>query len=174
MRLVCSRTGVVVVLLIAACAGLMVRSFLNLRDVKLGFEPTSVAAARVSLPSASYGSHDRERAFFDALLERLRATSGVQAAGIVTSRPFACCAPSTVAINPAEPPAPGAEPTSVSIRYADSSYYSALGIPLLTGRDRRSARAGADPLRLSFRDPARAPGTTVTPRPRLRSTRRKA
>ena len=121
-------------------AGLMTRSFANLRAVPLGFESSGVVTARLSLPNANYGSPDRQRQFFDALGERLRAISGVTAVGFVTARPFECCAPSTGAVNPAEP---RLESGTVSVRYADSSYFAALRIATLTGRGFAAHEASA-------------------------------
>ena len=76
-------------------AGLMIRSFVNLRAVDLGFDARGVVSARVSLPTAAYETPERQRAFFDAWRQRIAAIPGVQTVSFVTSRPFACCAPST-------------------------------------------------------------------------------
>jgi predicted permease len=127
--LVVAEVGLSVVLTVFA--GLMARSFANLRAVPLGFESSGVVTARISLPNASYGSADRQRQFFDEFGQRLRAIPGVTAAGFVTSRPFECCAPSTGVVNPAEP---ALESGTVSIRYADSAYFAALRVATVAGR----------------------------------------
>ena len=114
-------------------AGLMVQSFVRLRSVDLGFTPSSVVAARISLPSLVYGTPDKQRAFFDALGDRMRALPGVHSVSFATTRPFACCAPTTSVSNPAEPLPSGVETPTADIRYADSSYFAALRIPLLSG-----------------------------------------
>jgi predicted permease len=129
------RGGLVVVeialsVVLTAMAGLMIRSFANLRSVHLGFDSDGVVAGRISLPNARYGSPDRQRAFFDLLGARIRAEPGIVAAGFITSRPFACCAPATDAANPEDPSHDGGV---VDIRYADSSYFAALRIPIHAG-----------------------------------------
>jgi len=103
--LVVAETGLGVVL--AILAGVMVRSFANLRAVNLGFDPSSVVAARISLPGVSYGTPASERQFFDALVDRLRSTPGVRAASAVTTIPLWCCAPATEAWDAAAPPPQG-------------------------------------------------------------------
>jgi putative ABC transport system permease protein len=119
---------------LATVAGLMVRSFVNLRSVDLGFQADAVVTARVSLPNASYGSPERQRAFFDQWGERLAAIPGVETVSFVTSRPFACCAPSTGVTVPGESLPVSAASLVVDVRYVDSAYFAALRIPLVAGR----------------------------------------
>ena len=54
-------------LVLSVLATLMIRSFVNLGSVDLGFEPKGVAVGRVSLPSAKYKTDAQSRQFFDAL-----------------------------------------------------------------------------------------------------------
>lgn len=130
--LVIAETALGVVL--AILAGVMVRSFANLRAVSLGFDPGSVVAARISLPGVAYGTPETERQFFDALTERLRSVPGVRAASAATTLPLWCCAPATDAWDAAVPPPPGVEPPTVDVRYVDSSFFTALRIPVDRGR----------------------------------------
>ncbi|HWZ29579.1 MAG TPA: ABC transporter permease [Gemmatimonadales bacterium] len=130
--LVIAEAGLGVVLTILA--GVMVRSFANLRAVNLGFEPGGVVAARISLPGVSYGTLEADRQFFDALTDRLRSAPGVRAASAATTLPLWCCAPATDAWDAATPPSGGAAPPTVDVRYVDSSYFVALRIPIDRGR----------------------------------------
>jgi predicted permease len=111
----------------------MIRSFANLRAVDLGFDARGVVTARVSLPTASYGTPDRQRAFFDAWRERIAAIPGVQAVSFATARPLACCAPRTRVEIPDEPTPQAASSPTVDIRYVDSSFFAALRVPLHAG-----------------------------------------
>jgi predicted permease len=120
-------------LTLTVLAGLMVRSFVNLRGVSLGFDATSVVAARVSLPGSSYDTPERQLAFFDALGDRVRAIPGVQSVSFATTRPFACCAPATAVSNPADASARVAELPTADVRYVDSSFFAALRIPIVAG-----------------------------------------
>ncbi len=120
-------------LVLTVLAGLMVRSFTNLRSVHLGFDARHVVAGRVALAGDRYATADAQRAFFEQLLARLRGTPGVRSAGMMTVRPFRCCAPSTNVTDPLHPLASGIEPPIVDIRFADSALFGTLGIPVVAG-----------------------------------------
>jgi predicted permease len=118
-------------LVLSAMAALMVRSLINLRSVDLGFQATSVVAGRVSLPSDRYRDAERQGAFFDALLSAVRAVPGVTSASIATTRPFACCAPATVAVDAIRRDENAAGTTDV--RFVDESYFATLRVPVIAG-----------------------------------------
>jgi predicted permease len=66
-------------------AALLLRSFAEMQAVDLGFEPRGVVAARISLPSARYDNEAKAVAFYEALVERLRAEPGVESAAGITA-----------------------------------------------------------------------------------------
>jgi putative ABC transport system permease protein len=72
-----------IVLLVAA--GLVVRSFLNLRRLDLGFQPSGVLALDVRPDNPKLS----ENAWIDAFLDRLAQIPGVDAVGAVSLRPLA-------------------------------------------------------------------------------------
>lgn len=83
------RDGLVVSELAFACillvgAGLLLRSFLRVLDVNLGFQPERAAALRID-PSFRIASFDQQNAFIDEVLRRARSVPGIAAAGITTS-----------------------------------------------------------------------------------------
>ena len=61
--LVIAEVAFTLVLLIGA--GLMIRSFLRLNQVDMGFEPKNLLTLRVSLPAAKYQNAEKGRTFFD-------------------------------------------------------------------------------------------------------------
>jgi putative ABC transport system permease protein len=67
-------------------------------------------------------------------VERLRAIPGVQAASAATTRPFECCAPATSIWRAGEVVPVGVEPPTTDVRYADSSFFAVLRIPILAGQ----------------------------------------
>jgi predicted permease len=81
--LVVSEVALACVLLVSA--GLLLRSFLKVLDVDLGFQPDRAASIKVdyddSAPSAA-GSADKRGAIFQEILARAAALPGVEAAGI--------------------------------------------------------------------------------------------
>jgi putative ABC transport system permease protein len=64
-------------------ATLLVRSFVKLNRVDLGFNPSHAVSVPVVLPRLAYAKPDDQRAFLDRLLERVRAVPGVTVAGAV-------------------------------------------------------------------------------------------
>jgi putative ABC transport system permease protein len=121
-------------LVLSVLAVLMVRSFVKLTSVDLGYQPEHVAVARVSLPSARYATDLQQRQFFDALVGRVRSLPGVVSASAATTSPFACCAPVTTAGDAARADDPRAPSPTVDVRFVDTSYFATLRIPLVGGR----------------------------------------
>jgi predicted permease len=69
-------------------AGLLVRSFVRVLDVNLGFEPEHTAVLRVD-PSLRIANLAQQNAFLDDMLQRARSVPGVRAAGVTDILPFA-------------------------------------------------------------------------------------
>ena len=67
-------------LILLVGAGLLIKSFLLLQQVRPGFNPHHVLIASVALPGTKYKDQQRPE-FFRQLMERLQAAPGVQAAG---------------------------------------------------------------------------------------------
>ena len=83
--LVVSEIAFACVLLVGA--GLLVRSFLKVLDVKLGFQPEMASAMRID-PSSAYSTEARKMAYIDDALNRVRGIPGVQAAGLADALPL--------------------------------------------------------------------------------------
>ena len=87
--LVVSEVALACVLLVSA--GLLMRSFLKVLDVDLGFQPDRAAAIKIdyddSAPSADAGQAKRG-AIFQQILARVNALPGVQAAGMADYLPL--------------------------------------------------------------------------------------
>lgn len=130
-RLITSEMAIGLVL--SALAALMVRSFLKLESVDLGFAPRQVAVARISLPTSKYASDTQWNQFFDALLARTRALPGVTSASIGTPSPFLCCSPATIVSDAARRGDTRAPAPTTDIRFVDSAYFSTLRIAVREG-----------------------------------------
>jgi predicted permease len=72
---------VALALVLLAAAGLMVKSFRNLRGVQAGFDPHGVATMAVSLPAARYDNDRKAAGFFEQLASRIEAMPDVKAVG---------------------------------------------------------------------------------------------
>jgi putative ABC transport system permease protein len=121
-------------LVLLVAAGLLIRSFAQLRAVQPGFDPNGVTAFWQSLPKARYTEPEKKVQFFDRLLPKLAAIPGVEEVGMVSPLPFSGDNTSrTFTIVGHAPPAQGMEPAA-SILTTNDSYFRAMRIPLLNGR----------------------------------------
>jgi predicted permease len=73
---------------LVASAGLLVRSFLALRDIDPGFMSSHVVVARVSAPENAYVTNDRRRLLFARLLDRAATFPGVERVAAVNPLPL--------------------------------------------------------------------------------------
>ena len=130
--LVSIEIGLTVVLLIGA--GLLIRSYERLRSTDVGAITDNVLTMRIALPSARYNTPESRANFYDALLTRVRALPGVETATfgmLVPGQGYGGDWGFTV---PEHPPQPVGQGSTAIMRYADSQYFAALGIPILRGR----------------------------------------
>ena len=122
-----------VVLLIAA--GLLLNSFWRLRTTDVGCATDNVVTMSYSLPAKKYDAPGKVNAFNETLLERVRTIPGVQAAALGSTVPGAGPGEDDIfSISEHPPTAPGAPLPDALFRTADPGYFSALQIPLLSGR----------------------------------------
>jgi predicted permease len=84
--LVIAEVAVTVVLLIGAM--LILRSFVKLSNVDLGFDPHNVLTMHLRIQGSRYARPEARRAFYRQLIERLEAQPGVTAASAVLIRPM--------------------------------------------------------------------------------------
>ena len=128
--LVVSEIAFACVLLVGA--GLLVRSFLRVLDVDLGFHPERAAAVRVD-PDSSYSTQAQLNAYIDDVLLRVRAVPGIAAAGLTDALPLgrnrSWGAPAKGQVYPR-----GKFPIAF-VRVVSDGYLKALGIALVVGRD---------------------------------------
>ncbi len=116
------------VLLVAA--GLLLRSFVSLRQVDPGFNPGGLVTTRIVLPAERYGTPASQAQFFDRLLERVRSAPGVSAAALAGRLPFVS-GNSTRSIDLEKPI--GDAPVG-GFRVVSTAYFDVMGQPLRRGR----------------------------------------
>jgi putative ABC transport system permease protein len=125
--------AVTVVLLIAA--GLLLKSFMRLRTTTLGCATDNVLTLSYSLPGKRYDKPDKVNAFNEALLARVRALPGVLGAGLGGHPPGSGTGSDDIFHVVEHPPIrPGDQLPDAQVRRADPGYFSAIQIPLLSGR----------------------------------------
>jgi putative ABC transport system permease protein len=130
--LVVAEVALSLVLLIGA--GLMTRSFMRLQHTSSGFNPENLLTLRLNLPVAKYDFPQR-RAFFQQLLERIRATPGVEAAAAAFNLPLREAANERSMTVEGYPALPQAQAPIVNNNVITPGYFRTMGIPLLVGRD---------------------------------------
>jgi putative ABC transport system permease protein len=81
-------TQVAISFLLLIGAGLMLRSFVKLQHVDPGFQPENVLTMDIALDFVKYNSNDKQRAFFETLLEKVQVQSGVKSAAASMMIPF--------------------------------------------------------------------------------------
>jgi putative ABC transport system permease protein len=74
-------------LTLMVAAGLLMRSFVALRDVHLGLQPDHILVARLPLPVERYKTAEQITGFYRPLLQRLKALPGVVAATETSTLP---------------------------------------------------------------------------------------
>jgi len=130
--LVVSEVALSLLLLITAAQ--LARSFLLLQAVEPGFEPEGVLTGGIALPLDRYPDAAKRREFYREFLERLEQVGEIQAAGIVDFLPLSGSnAGSSLYLEGHPPPRPGEAPI-VWLRMTSSGYFSAMSIPILSGR----------------------------------------
>jgi predicted permease len=128
--LVVSEIGLACVLLVGA--GLLIRSFLRVLDVDMGFRPERAAALRID-PNSSYKTQEQKNNYFTDALHRVMDVPGIEGAGLSDSLPLGHNRSWGVA-------AKGVQYTPQNFpngfpRIISDGYFHAMGIPLRKGRD---------------------------------------
>jgi len=121
-----------VVLLIAA--GLLLKSFVQLRTTKLGISGDHVLTMGYNLPKQQYSKPEQSVAFGQALLERVRRIPGVESAGLGGGVPGSGWWGDQVFIIPERPNYEDNKQPDALTRFAGPGYFASLGIPLISGR----------------------------------------
>ncbi len=125
--------AVTVVLLVGA--GLLLKSFLRLQGTDVGCATGNVLTLGYSLPTNKYDKPEKTNAFNEALVERVRALPGVRGVAVGTVLPGVGYGGDDVFTIPEHPPVKtGDDLPDALYRRADPGYFSALQIPLLSGR----------------------------------------
>jgi predicted permease len=127
--LVVGETALAVVLL--AGAGLLIASFGRLQSVDPGFDADRVVAVRYGRMSSEFSSSVARAALRSAILERVRAVPGVEAAAIAPNFPMERGMNFPIAPVQNESLGKGA----IELRAVSPSYLATLGVALRSGRD---------------------------------------
>lgn len=130
--LVVSEVALALILLIGA--GLMLRSFLEMRSTGKGFQPERLLTVSLSLPSSQYPKQEDVRTFYDRLQTKLESMAGVTTVGCGTDLPMMGSRWTHMYSMEGRPYATSGKPPMSVHTLVSPNYFQALGIPLKRGR----------------------------------------
>ncbi|HJU64800.1 MAG TPA: FtsX-like permease family protein, partial [Gemmatimonadaceae bacterium] len=121
---------------LVTAAGLLLRSYAELRQIRLGFHSDGVLAVDVTLPEAAYNDPARTTHFYRQLREQLSARPSVLSAGLVSDIPLRSWpSPDDIRIEGRPEPAPGEQGYNAGFYMISPGFRETLRIPLVQGRD---------------------------------------
>ena len=121
-------------LMLLVGAGLLIKSFMLLRETDPGFDAANVLTMRVSVPGAKYKGAQKAE-FFQRLTESVAALPGVESAGAVLSLPLGGSNYSVGrSFIPDGRPLTPEESINASYTVATPQYFRTMKIPLIAGR----------------------------------------
>jgi putative ABC transport system permease protein len=124
---------VALALVLLSAGALIVRSFLQLRGVDTGFEPSRVLTMMVSLPPARYAGPGARVQAWERILERVQQTPGVSLAAASSELPFTGSRTATsFTMNGSQEGF--SRPPNTDYRIVSNDYFRVMGIRLLQGR----------------------------------------
>ena len=132
-------TQVALSLLLLAGAGLLIKTFANLRATKPGFDPSNAFVVGLILPKAKYPEPEKHRQFFDQVLPKLAALPGVEAAGAAFPMPFSGNDTGSTFAIVGQPPRPPGQELIASNLTITPDYFRAMHTPVLRGRSFNSS-----------------------------------
>jgi putative ABC transport system permease protein len=131
--LVVTQLALAVMLFVAA--SLLVRSFLRVTSVDLGFRVPQLLTAIVNLPPARYGEPAQQSAFFENALQRVQALPGVVSAAVSDSIPLTGINDQGgFAVEGLPDPPPGASGPHGNRPHVSDKYFETMGVRLIEGR----------------------------------------
>ncbi len=131
--LVISEVALSMILLI--CAGLMIRSFVELLQSDFGVRSTGVLTMQVSLPNEKYTPPEQRINFYEELLGRLSALSTVSKVGAVSHLPMGGSTTSRSLVSAGQSLFAKGKQPSIDYRSVTPGYFEAAGTQILRGRN---------------------------------------
>ncbi|HEX4321712.1 MAG TPA: ABC transporter permease [Acidobacteriaceae bacterium] len=130
--LLAAEVGVSVVLLVGA--GLLLKTYEQMRAVNLGCTTHNILTLDLTLPKGSYNNGVKRVAFAERLTERVFALPGVHGVGLTTTQPGEGYKQDDVFTIPEHPAPPQGQVLDAATVYVDPGYFQTMQIPLLSGR----------------------------------------
>jgi putative ABC transport system permease protein len=116
-------------------AGLLINSFIHLRNLDPGFNPDHVLTAKVELSERKYPTKEKRSAFFQEVVRRVQTQPGVQSVGVGNNLPLTYDGDSFAIGVEGRPDPPFDQRPDVVLRVVGPGYFNTMQIPLVKGRD---------------------------------------
>jgi putative ABC transport system permease protein len=122
-------------MVVLAGAGLMLRTYGELLRLDVGYNAHNALMAQLVLPAEKYSTPQKIAAFYADLLERLRASSGVQGAAVATGRPMLDRV-TDVSTQDFSLPGRGDDKSTpnANVRAVTAGYFDVVGMRVIRGR----------------------------------------
>ena len=115
-------------------AGLLIKSFRQLGQIKLGFDPDRVLTLRMQLPAYKYKEDHQRIDFYNQTLQRIGGLPGVESVGISNYLPLSGWYNILPIVIEGQTPAPAGQEPEIDHRVVSPGYFSAMKTPLIKGR----------------------------------------
>jgi putative ABC transport system permease protein len=125
---------VAIALMLVTGAGLLAKSYWNVRQVDPGLDPERVLSLNLAPSFADYRSKHELEAFFAETLSRLRELPGVRSAAMTNIIPMSGAFDGNPVRPMDRPPPPAGEEQSAQVRTVSPGYFQTMGIALVRGR----------------------------------------
>jgi putative ABC transport system permease protein len=129
--LVISEIALTLTLLVAAA--LVLKSFLKMQSLRLGYQPHGLFTARFELPWRKYNDRDKINTFSKALIDKVRVLPGVQGAAVSSNGPLMGGWETGFWREEKGRPQPS-DMLNADLEVVGGNYFSTLKVPLLRGR----------------------------------------
>jgi putative ABC transport system permease protein len=130
---VVSQMALAMVVLVGA--GLMIRTYRELLRLDVGYNAHNALTAQLALPPERYPTRQTISAFYDALVERLGSSRGIESAAVATGRPMM---DRVVDVSTQDFFLPGQEGepnvANTNVRVVTPGYFDVAGMRLIRGR----------------------------------------
>ena len=130
--MVVAQTALAIVLL--AGSGLLIKSFIKLQHVELGFTPTSTIMLTLSPPINRFPKGSATMNYYQQILDSLKALPGVDAVATMTAAPTAGAFMSAPVLIAGQPDPVNADSQRAFVTVVSADYFWAIGNPLKQGR----------------------------------------
>ncbi|MEW6128146.1 MAG: ABC transporter permease [Acidobacteriota bacterium] len=130
--LVVSQTTLAVILMVGA--GLLMKSFIRLQQVELGFTPTRVITMSLLPPLNRFPKDYKTANYYRQMLDSINALPGVESAAAMTSAPTTGAFMSAPILINGQPAPLNADSQRAFVSVVSPDYFQTIGNPLKAGR----------------------------------------